>query len=216
MSKRKGGDHKADRVRIYVKPKTHAQLLDYVQSKMKSQKGINMTLVVGMFVDKGVKQDLYDPKWEEKLVKEERALNALISEEGCHKLAKAENDSGIVEFSCVAYNEEGVVRLKNLGKVERIAQARCRACGLDREIKAGIRVRDDRIIELEKGLKSRARELYKIPVCEGGAHLTPDGTSFERCRRSNISVDVLRFCKVVENGPCAYFRETIVGVGEKK
>ena len=73
-----------------------------------------------------------------------------------------------------------------------------------------------RIKVLEKGLESRAREVYKIPVCEGGANLTPDGTGFKRCRRSNTDVDVLRFCKVVEDGPCSYFREIVVGVGEKK
>ena len=55
-----------------------------------------------------------------------------------------------------------------------------------------------------KGLESRG---YKIPMCDGGAALTPDGTGFKRCRKSNIDVDIARFCKVIENGPCSYFRE---------
>ena len=94
--------------------------------------------------------------------------------------------------------------------------AACLACGKTGEIVAKLKSRDERITELEKGLKTRARELYKIPVCEGGAHLIPDGTGFEKCRRSNISVDVLRFCKVIDDGPCAFFREVVVGVGEKR
>lgn len=123
---------------------------------------------------------------------------------------------GEEKFKCVWGRKGKPPLIRILEKEYGLSKNMCVGCEKTRLPIAENEKHLKRIKVLEKGLESRAREVYKIPVCEGGANLTPDGTGFKKCRRSNTDVDVLRFCKVVEDGPCSYFREIVVGVGEKK
>jgi hypothetical protein len=190
-------------------------LLKYVQSDMKSQKGITMKMVLDMFIEKCVKQDLYDPYWEEKLVKAEEVINSYASlDDGCHKLAFGTDESGHGVYSCIGYNEEGVVRIKNLGKTESLMASRCHACGKDREVKAGLRDRDNRIRELEEKIQMKAVRSNKVPICNKGAILVDEGSSFKSCPKSSVPVSVAGYCKKLSGGlPCALYSEIAIPEG---
>jgi hypothetical protein len=188
---------------------------------MKSRKGITMGVVAGMFIDKCTKQDLYDPHWEENLAASERVIAAYASSEGaCHRHASGKNKEGIVEFSCVAYSEEGVVRVKKLGLTPELRDGKCSACGKDKQYKAGILVKDERITELEMELKGRADKVFKAPKCHGGAQLHNDPNDqlvFNNCKKHPSGpVSVEKFCRVYQGGlPCMSFAEVVLGVGER-
>jgi hypothetical protein len=191
-------------------PETQAKLLKYAQGKH-----LPRSIIVAQFVAQGVLYDIADENWIKKLLKVKKIKDGYASTGDCDGLAYSVDEKGIPVYTCVWFREGRPPQIRILGHHEELQLARCAACKKTEEIAKDFEERDIRIHELETGLKTRARELYKIPVCEGGAHLIPDGTGFERCRRSNISVDISRFCKVVDDGPCAFFREVVVGVGEK-
>ena len=189
------------------------EMLDLYTKK----KHLKKKLVIETFIAEGIKYDIVEQNWTEELRRDleiEREKDEARS--GCVALAISANAEKKKDYRCVWFREDKPPQIRKLGDTKKMQKAACLACGKTGEVVAKLKARDSRIVELEIGLRNRARELYKIPVCEGGAHLSPDGISFERCRRSNISVDVLRFCKVIDNGPCAYFREVVVGVGEKR
>ncbi len=173
-----------------------------------------MWIIVAEFVAAGVEHDIHESDWAQKMVDERARVKIERDPSKCPALAGV-GDEEKINWRCIWNRKDKPPQIRKLGSTDAMMEKACLACVKTKVIRAGLKYRDDRIIELEKGLRSRDRELYKIPVCEGGAHLIPDGTGFERCRRSNIAVDVLRFCKVVDNGPCAYFSEIVVGIGEK-
>ena len=201
-----------------MSPESFEMLVKYSQGKgLKDGQKPTKKLVLETFIEMGVRHNIFEANWVKMLLLEnERIKEHAEAGSGCVALAMSVNEEKKKDYRCVWYREDKPPQIRKLGNTKKMKDAACLACGKTGEIIAGLKSRDERIIELEKGLKTRARELYKIPVCEGGAHLSPDGTGFEGCRRSNISVDVLRFCKVVDEGPCAFFREVVVGVGEKR
>jgi hypothetical protein len=192
-------------------------LVKYSQGKGLKDQRPTKKMVIETFIQMGVRHNIFESNWVEKLLKEnERIKEHAEAGSRCSALAVSVNDEKKKDYRCVWFREDKPPQIRKLGNTKRMKDAACLACGKTGEVVAKLKARDNKIIELETGLQNRARELYKIPVCEGGAHLSVEGTSFERCRRSNISVDVLRFCKVVDDGPCAYFREKVIGVGEKR
>lgn len=180
-------------------------------------KQLKKKLVIETFIAEGVKYDIVEQNWTEELRRDiEIEREKAEARSGCSALAISTNLEKKKDYRCVWYRIDKPPQIRKLGNTKKMQKAACLACGRTGEVVAKLKARDSRIVELETGLRNREREVYKIPVCEGGAHLISDGTGFERCRKSNIPVDVLRYCKVVEDGPCAYFREVVVGVGEKR
>lgn len=213
MSERKGGPHKKKRKTLQLSPESHKLLADYAMMK-----GLKMSLILPMFIKKAVEHDIYDQNWIEKLKKAERVTEARASLEGaCHRHATGENKEGVAEFSCVAYSEEGVVRIKKLGKTIEIRDAQCFACGLDKKYKAGILVKDKRIAELETSIQMKAKHRNKVPICNGGAILTNEGTAFRSCRkRPGHIMNIENECrKLSASGtlPCALFAEVELAEG---
>lgn len=215
MTERKGQPHKKERKFVGITPERHAELLKYVQSEMKSREGITMKLVLDMFIAKCVKQNLYDPDWEEKLVEAEKVINGFAGlDNGCHKLAFGKDKSGEGVYHCVSWGESGTVKVRILGKTESMMGSKCLACGKDREVREGLRDRDDRIIELEQKIQMKAKQTNNVPICNKGAILVEEGKSFRSCPKSSVPVSVAGYCKVLSGGlPCPLFAEIALTEG---
>lgn len=204
VSERKGGAHKIERKSIKIDSETHSELVTYCQSKK-----LKMRDVIAMFVEYGVQTDLYEEDWKEQAV---RALNVtnVLADLGasCHRRAKGEDKSGSKVWSCVTYNENGPVKVRVLGNTEELMTGKCKACGLDRDVRAGLAQRDNKIMELETKIQMRAKTSRKVPVCNKGAILTQEGTAFRLCPKSSVPVSVKTYCKVLSSGlPCALYAE---------
>ena len=214
MSERKGGHHKIPRKTVKIGENDHAKLLKYAQSKK-----LKMGIILTSFIDKGVEFDIHDPGWIDKLQRYTERVNAFAGLDGaCDGLAYGVDEKGIGVYSCVWFNDGAPPSIKILGKTEELQAARCAACGRTEEVRRVFREKDNRISELEHGLKSRATEVFKVPVCNGGAVLSAEGREFRGCRKGtpNKPVSIEKFCKVYSRGlPCQLYAEIVVGVGKK-
>lgn len=121
-------------------------------------------------------------------------------------------------YMCIWARHNKPPQFKKIAETEEGAVAYCLACDKTREIITGFVERDERIAELEAGLKAKATEVFKIPKCNAGGILSKDKEEnmiFTGCRKSpSRPVSVDKFCRVHSNGlPCAMFAEVTVGVG---
>lgn len=213
LSKRKGGPRKKKTKTLNLAEGLHKKLGDYAQ-----RINLDMVSIVDMLIESGIDLDLYDPDWKENREKALRVTEARASVEGaCHRLATGKNKKGVAEFSCVAYSEEGVVRLKKLGKTLDIREAQCFACGEDKKYKEGTLAKDKKIAELETAIQRKAKHRNKVPICNGGAILTNEGTAFRSCRkRPGHIMEIETACrKLSASGtlPCALFAEVELAEG---
>lgn len=212
MSIRKGGPHKTERKNVKIDEDAHAALLKYAQSK-----GIGMRLILSEFIFKGVKFDISEEDWIEKLKAQMRITTGYSSMGDCDGLAFGENKDGDGVYTCVWYREGRPPQIRVLGKSEDLQKARCAACGRTEEIHLGFKERDTRIRELEEKIQMKARQTNKVPICNGGAILTQEGTAFRSCRkRPGQVVNIETFCrKLTASGtlPCALYAEVELAEG---
>lgn len=217
MSERKGGEHKTPRKNIKIGEDSHAKLLKYAQSS-----GLKMSVILEEFIAKGVKYDITDQNWIEKLRKFDERVNRYAGLDGaCDGLAYGEDEEGKGIYSCVWFREGRPPQIRILGKTESLMISRCAACGRTEEIAKGFKERDLRIRELEVELGSKSSERLKIPKCNRGAvlnHDKEDNLIFTGCfRHRGEPVSVDKFCRVYHNGlPCSMFAEIVVGVEGKR
>lgn len=197
---------------------THAALLKYAQSFKKT----SMLEILAEFVEKGVKHDIHDPKWIEKLVKANEVINKYANLDGaCPALAYGVKKSGDDLYRCVWFRPDAPPKIKNLGDTEVLQGSACTSCGGTKPYVEGIEERDQRILELETELGTKSTESFKIPKCNHGAVLNHDKedrlimTNCFRHRGEPVSVD--KFCRIQARGlPCMFFAFLVVGVEGKK
>lgn len=200
-----------------MSPDTKELLETYAKSKK-----ITMMMFLDMLIEYGVDQDVYDPKWREKIQKQIESVNRYASLDGaCPALAGGKKSSGEWLYRCVWFRPDNPPNIKNLGDSEELQGAACFSCGGTKPFVEGIEERDQRIRELEVELGSKSTERFKIPKCNRGAVLNHDKedqlifTGCFRHRGEPVSVD--KFCRVYSNGlPCSMFAELVVGVEGKK
>jgi hypothetical protein len=212
VSERKGGAHKKERRTLNLDIEDHARLMEYAQRKK-----LKMSVILAEFIEKGVEHDIYDPKWIEKLISAQKILNGFASmDKGCGALAFGKKKSGEGVYRCVWYNPGKPPSIKILGETESLMKSACQSCDVTKDIREGLAQKDTRIKELEAGLDARSREVYKIPLCRGGALLNDDATIFSSCRKSSVPVSIEKYCKVLSSGlPCGLYAESVIGLGEK-
>lgn len=136
----------------------HAILLKYAQSKK-----LPMSVIASDFIEKGVKFDIYDPAWINKLQKFDDRVNMFASlDDECPALAFTNKDG----FVCCR-NAPNQKKLGD-GESEDMSQV-CRAC---------IRVKG--ILEEIDLLREQVRKgtQLRIPQCNRGGILQPDGDRF--------------------------------------
>jgi len=217
MSERKGGAHKVPRKTINLRGETHADLLKYAQSKK-----LKMSLILETFIDMGIKHDIFDPNWIDKLQRFKDRVNAYSGlDRACDGLAYGVDKDGVGVYSCVWFREGRPPQIRILGNSEDLQASRCAACGRTEEIARGFKERDLRIRELEVELGSKSSERLKIPKCNRGAvlnHDKGDNLIFTGCfRNRGVPVSVNNFCRIQADGlPCMFFAELVVGVEGKK
>ena len=176
--------------------------------------------ILAEFVEKGVKHDIHDPRWVEKLLMAERVKEGYANVGACDGLAEGKDKDGGELYSCVWYRKGRPPQIRILG-IETLQEGRCAACGRTEEIWLSFKERDDRILELESELGTRSSERLKIPKCNRGAvlnHDKEDNLIFNNCfRHRGEPVSVDKYCRVYHNGlPCSMFAELVVGVEGKK
>lgn len=213
-SERKGGAHKVERKNLKVDADSHAVLVKYAQSK-----GIKINIILAEFIEKGVKHDIFDPEWDQKMLKRIESVNRYAALDGqCEGLAYGEDEEGKGVYSCVWFRVGRPPQIRILGKTESLMESRCAACGRTEEIALGFKERDTRIHELEAELGVKASAVWKIPICNKGAILTQEGLAFRNCpeRPYDKPVNIEKWCLVYERGlPCVRFAELAVGVEGK-
>ena len=212
MSERKGGAHKVERKSVKMDADSHADLVLYAQSK-----GLKINLILAEFIAKGVKHDIHDPEWIEKLLKAQRVIEGYARAGLCEGFAPGKDKDGAELFSCVWYRKGRPPQIRILG-IKTLQEGRCAACGRTEKIALGFKERDMRILELETELGSKASAVWKIPICNRGAVLTQEGLAFRNCpeRPYDKPVNIQNWCRVYERGlPCVRFAELAVGVEGK-
>lgn len=206
--------------RVQMPKDSHAKLLKYAQSK-----GIPMSEIIADFIDKGVEHDIFDGDWGEKLKLYEEKVNAYANlDKSCVALAFGMDLVDKKEkkvWRCIWFREDGPPIIRKLGNTESLMAAACLACDKTAEIVTGFRERDERIAELEKGLKAKSSERFRIPKCNSGAvlnHDREDRMIFTNCPKNRSGpVSIKNYCRVLKNGlPCFMFAEITVGVGLKE
>ena len=175
-----------------------------------------MGLIIEMFIEHGVDQDIFDPEWRENAVKALDITNKLagITVE-CQALSKPEGKD--TDYKCVWYRDDAPPLIKKLGDTLGMYRAVCSACRRTSLIVEGLRERDVKIAELEVQLKGKAEAVFKVPKCNRGAvlhHDKEDNLIFTGCfRHRGEPVSVDKYCRVYQNGlPCSMFAELVVGV----
>ena len=216
MSERKGGAHKVKRKTLNLDEKVHKLLADYAKKKH-----LKMGLIIEMFIEAGVNQDIYDPDWKEKTRKALAEINQYAALDGaCPALAGGKKKSGDWLYRCVWFRKDAPPNIKNLGDTEELQGTACVSCDGTRPYVVGMEERDERIRELEVELGSKSSERMKIPKCNRGAilnHDKEDRLIFNNCfRHRGEPVSVDKYCRVYHNGlPCSMFAELVVGVERK-
>lgn len=194
--------------------KFHEMLVKYAQGK-----GLKMRLIIETFIEMGIKYDVFDPDWTEKMLKAIENVNRYASlDQMCEGTAYGEDESGKGIWSCVWFRNGRPPQIRILGKTDSLKEGRCRACNKTEEIAMGFKERDLRIRELETELGSKASAVWKIPICNRGAVLTQEGLAFRTCpeRHHDKPVSIEKWCRVYEGGlPCVRFAELAVGVEGK-
>lgn len=221
-SERKGQPHKKKRFNIGIGEASNATLITLTQSSK-----LNKVFIVEFLIELGHKHGFLKKGWEQKLAKSlkqvddegertasrERAL-VILRARACHKLAFGINKAGEDVWSCVAFNPEGVLKVRVLGKTDDMMTGKCVACGRDRDVREGFAERDLRISDLENKIQRKAKTSRKVPICNKGAILTQEGTAFKSCPKSSITVSVATYCKVLSGGlPCALYAEIELAEG---
>ena len=168
---------------IELDPRARDALLKYCQKHGNIPQAIILSQMVMEFRHYDLRTEAWKKKFKETRAREDR-LAGMVGE--CKALAsRGEVEKEI--YSCV-WNRPGKPPLvRVLGKKD-AQESKCLACERTGKM-------EERIVELEKGLDTYARQVYKIPSCSGGAHLTPDGKGFEGCRMTNMMVDVMKYCQ---------------------
>ena len=184
------------------------------------KKHLDMTLIIGMFIEHGVEQDIFDPEWREKAVKALEIENDLagITVE-CQALSKPKGDKK--DFKCVWYRDDSTPLVKKIGDNPGMAKAVCAACRRTGLIVEGYKERDVKIAELETKLKGKAEAVFKVPKCNRGAvlnHDKEDQLIMRNCfRHRGQPVSVNKFCRIQARGlPCSFFAFLVVGVEGKQ
>lgn len=181
------------------------------------------------YISIGVMYDLQDKGWEERIKKSIEDLEAEKERENlyssldksCPALAFGKDAEKKLVWRCVWFREDGPPIIRKLGGTETLRNAACLACAKTGEIITGLRDRDARINELEKGLKAKSSERFNIPKCNSGAvlnHDKEDRMIFTNCPKNRSGpVSIKDFCRVLKGGlPCYMFAEITVGVGMKE
>lgn len=192
----------------------HEKLVKYAQSKK-----LPMSVINADFIEKGIKHDIFDPDWENKMLAEVERVNAYAGlDDACDALAFGVNGKGEKRYRCIIFRVNKPPQITNLGDTESLQNSACASCGKTENMVMGLKERDVRIAELETELGEKSSEQFKIPKCNAGADLRHDKEDqlvFHNCRKhSHEPVSVDKFCKVYSNGtPCAMFAMLTVGVG---
>ena len=215
LSERKGGKHKEKRRSVKINVDLHESLLSYCRKK----NNLAVKLVLEMFIEHGVDQDIFDPKWKEKSVKALEVENDLAGiTVHCQALSKPEGENK--DYKCVWYRDDAPPLIKKLGDTLEMYRAVCSACRRTGLIVEGFKERDIKIAELETELKGKAEAVFKVPKCNRGAVLHHDKedqlimTNCFRHRGEPVSVD--KFCRIQARGlPCSFFAFLVVGVEGK-
>jgi len=194
--------------------------------KKKPATDLSLQDLASMYVSIGTSFDLQDEGWEERIKKSIDDLEAEKERENiyssldksCPALAFGKDAEKKELWRCVWFREDGPPIIRKLGGTESLRNAACLACDKTGEIITGLRDRDARINELEKGLKAKASERFKIPKCNSGAvlnHDKEDRMIFTNCPKNRSGpVSIKNYCRVLKNGlPCFMFAEITVGVG---
>lgn len=180
--------------------------------------GINMgdlvEHIIGVFDKVGVKPNdflEYLERETERAKHEKSGNDYAFLDDGCDSREWVDD-----HYKCIHGQKGAPPKVKKIATTDRGAANYCRGCTRTRDNAAELKIRDDRITVLETKLDARATEVFKAPVCQGGAHLSADGKRFEGCRKTpaNTPAGVEKFCKVYSHGnPCALYTEAIIGVG---
>lgn len=197
-------------------------LVRYSQGKgLKGQKPTKK-LVLETFIEMGVKHNIFEADWIEKLLLEnERIKEHAEAGSSCGALATSVNEEKKDDYRCVWFREDRPPQVRKLGNTKEMKDAACSACKKTGEIIEGLKARDERILKLETELGAKSSERLKIPKCNRGAilnHDKEDNLIFNNCfkhRGEPVSVD--KFCRVYSNGlPCSMFAFLVVGVEGRK
>ena len=204
-----------------IEDDAHALLLAKSEATGKSR-----IELASQYISLGVLYNLQDEGWEERIKKsledletEKERENIYSSlDKSCSALAFGKDAEEKKIWRCVWFREDGPPIIRKLGGTESLMNAACLACDKTGEIITGLRDRDARIIELEKGLEAKSSERFKIPKCNSGAvlnHDREDRMIFTNCPKNRSGpVSIKNYCRVLKNGlPCFMFAEITVGVG---
>jgi len=207
-----------------LEDEAHALLLAKSEATGKSR-----IALASKYISLGILYNLQDVGWEERIKKsiddleaEKECENIYSSlDDSCSALAFGKDEEKKNVWRCVWFREDGPPIIRKLGGTESLRNAACLACGKTGEIITGLRDRDARIIELEKGLEAKSSERFKIPKCNSGAvlnHDKEDRMIFTNCPKNRSGpVSIKNYCRVLKNGlPCFMFAEITVGVGLKE